>query len=199
MLGDKSPIPIVQVSIDSSLSPEKEWAIGAALAPLRSEGVLLISVSILNEVESPNSLTETIQIVGWSHHSYFPVHLSQASASRAHAECLRRFQGLWGLCSQHRQAHLHGVGESDPRRCWRIRGPSISFALATVSLTPTQQPAKRKAALFRLTSHPGFRSAHPREEHFVPLYVAAGAAAEGGGDARVISGIHGAKTIVFGV
>ena len=47
MFGEKSPIPIVEVSIDSSLSPEKEWAIGAALAPLRWEGVLLISVSTL--------------------------------------------------------------------------------------------------------------------------------------------------------
>ena len=59
------------------------------------------------------------------------------------------------------------------------------------------QPATRKVALINLTSHPGFRLAHPREEHFVPLYVAAGAA--GDGDARVLSGIHGANTVVFGI
>lgn len=39
--------------------------------------------------------------------------------------------------------------------------------------------------------------AHPREDHFVPLYVAAGAGEDG--DARVISAIYGAPAIAFGV
>jgi len=33
-------IPIIEVSIDSSLKPEKEWALGRALDSLRSDGVL---------------------------------------------------------------------------------------------------------------------------------------------------------------
>lgn len=43
MFKDVSPIPIVQVSIDASLDPRKEYALGAALEELRSEGVLVIS------------------------------------------------------------------------------------------------------------------------------------------------------------
>jgi aromatic ring-opening dioxygenase catalytic subunit (LigB family) len=48
-----------------------------------------------------------------------------------------------------------------------------------------------------VTKHPYFRRAHPREEHFVPIYVAAGAGMEG--KARVVSDLHGAITIVFGL
>lgn len=43
MFGDNAPVPIVQVSIDSSLTAKDEWSLGAALEPLRSEGVLIIS------------------------------------------------------------------------------------------------------------------------------------------------------------
>ena len=35
MFGEFTDIPIVQVSIDSSLSPEKNWAIGKAVTELR--------------------------------------------------------------------------------------------------------------------------------------------------------------------
>lgn len=43
MLGEQSPIPIIQVSIDASLDPADEYALGKALEPLRSEGVLVLS------------------------------------------------------------------------------------------------------------------------------------------------------------
>lgn len=49
----------------------------------------------------------------------------------------------------------------------------------------------------KLVEHPNFREAHPREEHFVPLYIAAGAGE--GGNVRVLAGMHGAKTFAFGV
>lgn len=39
--------------------------------------------------------------------------------------------------------------------------------------------------------------AHPREEHFIPLYVAAGAGEEG--SAKIVSGIYAAPTIAFGL
>lgn len=43
MFGDEAPIPIIQVSIDSSLLAKDEWALGAALESLRGEGVLIVS------------------------------------------------------------------------------------------------------------------------------------------------------------
>lgn len=64
---------------------------------------------------------------------------------------------------------------------------------------PFLQPAARKKALFSLVHHPGFRVSHPREEHFVPLYIAAGASEDAGGVAKVVAGMHGAKTVVFGI
>lgn len=56
---------------------------------------------------------------------------------------------------------------------------------------------ERNNALKAVTKHPFFRRAHPREEHFIPLYVAAGAGTDGG--AEVVCKLHGALTIVFGL
>lgn len=49
----------------------------------------------------------------------------------------------------------------------------------------------------KLTSHPGFRLSHPREDHFVPLYIAAGAGESG--KSKIVSAIYGAPTIAFGL
>ncbi|TFK42759.1 Extradiol ring-cleavage dioxygenase, class III enzyme, subunit B [Crucibulum laeve] len=57
--------------------------------------------------------------------------------------------------------------------------------------------AERKKAMFALTKHSGFRDSQPREEHFVPIYVAAGAGE--GGDVRVVCNMYGAPTIAFGI
>ncbi|KAK4704950.1 4,5-DOPA dioxygenase extradiol, partial [Phenoliferia sp. Uapishka_3] len=141
MFGDKAPIPIVQVSIDSSLSPEEEWKIGAALAPLRGEGILIVSG-------------------GLTIHTF------------------------------------RDFGAFAPSTA---KPPYKDFEESIIKAAAIPEPEKRKAALFHLTTHPGFRLAHPREEHFVPLYIAAGAGSDGGGDAKLLSGIHGAKTIAFGV
>jgi len=48
-----------------------------------------------------------------------------------------------------------------------------------------------------VTKHPFFRRAHPREDHFIPLYVAAGAGSNG--DAVVVGKIHSALSIAFGL
>lgn len=54
-----------------------------------------------------------------------------------------------------------------------------------------------KTNLVNVTKHAGFRKAHPREEHFIPLYVAAGAGE--GGEAKVVSGLYGQPTFAFGL
>ena len=56
---------------------------------------------------------------------------------------------------------------------------------------------KRNIALKNATNHPYYRRAHPREEHFVPLYVAAGAGSDG--TSQVIGRLHGALSIAFGL
>lgn len=59
------------------------------------------------------------------------------------------------------------------------------------------QDEQRKKGLFNLTQHVGFRASHPREDHFVPLYVAAGAG--DGGRVSVICDLYGIPTFAFGV
>ncbi|KAG6817076.1 hypothetical protein H0H87_012844 [Tephrocybe sp. NHM501043] len=56
---------------------------------------------------------------------------------------------------------------------------------------------KRKDAMVNLVRHPGFRASHPREDHFVPLYVAAGAGEAG--NVQVVTSLYGAPTFAFGV
>ena len=51
--------------------------------------------------------------------------------------------------------------------------------------------------MLNLTKHSGFRLAHPHEDHFVPLYIAAGAGDNG--EVRIVSAIYGAPTIAFGL
>lgn len=59
------------------------------------------------------------------------------------------------------------------------------------------QAQERKKALQDLPNHPGFRDCHPREEHFVPLYVAAGAAEDE--NVKILNGLYGIPTVAFGV
>ena len=51
--------------------------------------------------------------------------------------------------------------------------------------------------MIELTRHRGFRASHPREEHFVPLYVAAGAGE--GGEVKTLMKMYGIPTFAFGV
>ena len=51
--------------------------------------------------------------------------------------------------------------------------------------------------MLKLVEHRGFRYAHPREDHFIPIYVGAGAGAEG--NVKVLCDAYGAATYAFGL
>ncbi|KAH8818680.1 Extradiol ring-cleavage dioxygenase, class III enzyme, subunit B [Flagelloscypha sp. PMI_526] len=110
-------VPIIEASIDHTLSPEDNWKIGSAVKKLRDEGVLVLSGGL-------------------------PIHN------------LRDFSGFSPDTA------------SDLLR---------SFDKGMHEAVSQDKPEERKKAMINLVNHPGFRAAHPREDHFVPLYVAAGA------------------------
>ncbi|TFK54804.1 Extradiol ring-cleavage dioxygenase class III enzyme subunit B [Heliocybe sulcata] len=144
MFGDDfMDVPIVQVSIDASLSPEKNWAVGAAVSKLREENILVLSGGLtIHNLRDFSSFSPTL--------AKKPYHDFQ-------------------------QAVLDAV------------------------TSPSPNP------LLTLVRHPSFRLAHPRAEHFVPIYVAAGAGLgplEGtdmAGKVKVLSAIYGSVTVAFGV
>ncbi|KAL0947348.1 hypothetical protein HGRIS_013465 [Hohenbuehelia grisea] len=83
--------------------------------------------------------------------------------------------------------------------------PYKAFDKAIHEAIAVPEPEDRKKALVDLTRHPGFRAAHPREEHFVPLYVAAGAGTADSeseipeGQIKTLSDRYGIPTFAFGV
>jgi aromatic ring-opening dioxygenase catalytic subunit (LigB family) len=109
-------MPVVQLSLKTSMDPAEHLAVGRALAPLRDEGILIIGS-------------------GQSYHN------------------LRR---------------------------WNPQGsePAAAFdAWLRRSLLGTT-PAARNAALVAWEQAPAARLSHPREDHLIPLMVAAGAAGD---------------------
>jgi len=136
---DFRSVPIVQASIDGSLTPEGNWALGKAITSLRNEGILILSGGLtVHNLQDPASF-----------------HPGTASL------------------------------------------PFHRFNDAVASAISVSDPDARRTALVRLTQHECFRSAHPREEHFVPIYVAAGAGEDGG--VHVLSGLYGCQAVAFGV
>ncbi|KAJ6606548.1 Extradiol ring-cleavage dioxygenase, class III enzyme, subunit B [Mycena vulgaris] len=140
MFGDNfMDIPVVQVSIDSSLSTEKNWALGKAVSKLREEGILVLSGGLI-------------------------VH------------------------------NLRDMPSVAPQSAKPLQK---EFDRAMVAAVSVEDAAERKKAMMNLTKHAGFRACHPREEHFIPLYVAAGAGE--GGDVKVIADMYGCETVAFGL
>ncbi|GJN92323.1 hypothetical protein Rhopal_005353-T1 [Rhodotorula paludigena] len=156
MFNGTAPIPIVQVSIPSDLRPATQHAFGAALAPLRKEGVLVVA----------GGLT------------------------------VHTFRDFSAFSPELAKPHFR---EWEKSIVDAVAVPEVTRSIALTS--DFVQPEARRKALFSLVHHPAFRAAHPREEHFIPLYVAAGAASEGGEakGARMVCGLWGAKTVIFGV
>lgn len=114
LVAPAATIPIVQLSLRAGLDPAAHLAMGRALQPLRSEGVLLIGS-------------------GMSYHN-------MEAAFR---------------------------GGTPPGAATFDR-----WLRATVEAEPTV----RDARLIAWQQAPDARLAHPREEHLIPLFVAAGAA-----------------------
>ncbi|KAJ7646993.1 Extradiol aromatic ring-opening dioxygenase [Roridomyces roridus] len=132
-------IPVVEVSIDSSLSPEVNWGVGKAVSKLREEGILVLSGGLT---------VHNLRDFGC---------FSPDTAKPAH----------------------------------------IEFDRAIVEAVKVKDEAARKTALINLVQHPGFRACHPREDHFVPIYIAAGAG--DGGAARLVTDTYSSETIAFGL
>jgi len=117
LMFPKADVPIVQLSLHSSLNPEIHYKLGQVLAPLRQEGVLIIgSGSTTHNLRSIGSLTSADWVMKW--------------------------------CD------------------W----------LRDVLTNPDYDPQKRKDMLVNFKKQLFTRDAHPREEHFIPIFVALGSA-----------------------
>ncbi|HUK01791.1 MAG TPA: class III extradiol ring-cleavage dioxygenase [Steroidobacteraceae bacterium] len=116
LIYPQADMPIVQLSLQSGLDPSAHLRLGAALAPLRERGVLIVGS-------------------GMSFHN-----LAIRSIENAR------------------------IPQSEAFDTW----------LTQAVCAP--DPAERSAQLTRWAAAPSARFAHPREEHLLPLMVAAGAA-----------------------
>ncbi|KAJ8583543.1 Extradiol ring-cleavage dioxygenase class III enzyme subunit B [Rhizopogon salebrosus TDB-379] len=140
MFGEKvDDIPIVQVSIEDSNDPARNWAVGKAVSKLREEGILVLA----------------------------------------------------GGLTIHNLRNMRLFSEAAAPTNVRNFDKAITVAASQPELE------QRKQSMFELMRHAGFAESHPTTEHFVPLYVAAGAGEEG--EVRVVSAIYAAPTIAFGV
>jgi len=113
-------VPVVQLSLQAGLSPERHLDIGRALAPLRDNGVLIVGSGMT----------------------------------------------------------FHNMGEMRGGGSDQAVSASVAFddwLTETVALTDSQARAERLADW---ANAPGGRFAHPREEHLLPIMVAAGAAGD---------------------
>jgi aromatic ring-opening dioxygenase catalytic subunit (LigB family) len=142
MFPNPCPIPIVEVSMDASLDPQRLLKLGRALSPLRDEGIAILSG-------------------GLTIHTF-------------------KEWNAWDP-----KTAPQGFKDWERSVCDSVRD----------AMSPTERNENLKA----LVDHPFFRRAHPREEHFVPIYIAAGAGSEEGDRAAVLADIHSAVSIAFGV
>jgi len=131
----EADIPTVALSLSEDLDPAMHLAVGRALAPLRSEGVLIIGS-------------------GMSYHN------------------LRQlFSG-------------QDIAESDIFDAW-------------LTATMEAEPAERGRRLVEWANAPAARTAHPREEHLAPVFVAAGAAADAPARRIFTDRVMGAQVSAF--
>jgi aromatic ring-opening dioxygenase catalytic subunit (LigB family) len=136
LIAPDADIPLVPVSLIDGLDPARHLALGAALAPLRDRGVLIVGS-------------------GMSFHNLRALYGGADVLTRS-----RRFD-------------------------------------AWLDEAVTGDPAARDEKLIHWSSAPEARYAHPREEHLLPLMVAAGAAEGEPGTRDFNDTIMGAATSGF--
>jgi aromatic ring-opening dioxygenase catalytic subunit (LigB family) len=115
LMYPNADVPIVQLSIKSTLDPRDHLDLGKALGPLRAEGVLIVCS---------------------------------------------------GLTYHNLRAFFRGGGETS-----KVFGSWLSEVIK-------KEPRLRNDSLLHWEQGPSARLAHPREDHLIPLMVAAGAAGE---------------------
>lgn len=137
----EASIPVAQLSLVAGLDPATHFAMGAALEPLRDEGVLIIGS-------------------GMSYHN------------------------------------MRGFMSADPR-VLAASGHFDDWLAETVAIA---DPELRREALVHWRQAPDALACHPRSEHLVPLFIAAGAAGSDAGRREysgILMGVHVASH-VFG-
>ncbi len=115
----EAKIPVAQLSLIRGLDPAAHYDLGAALEPLRSEGVLIIGS-------------------GMSYHN------------------------------------MQGFFSGGPA----VESASRRFDDWLAAAVAIEDPGQRRAALSQWKRAPGGLESHPRSEHLVPLFIAAGAAGD---------------------
>jgi 4,5-DOPA dioxygenase extradiol len=141
LMWPEAGLPVAQFAIQHRLGPAHHWRLGAALAPLRREGVLIL-----------------------------------ASGGAVHnvGDAMRR-GSPGGAAALTRNAGAQGAPAADPPAWSRDFAAWLDRALITGAVEDLLD-YRRQA--------PSPERAHPRDEHLLPLFVAAGAA-EGEGARQV--------------
>ena len=158
----EAQIPVVCVSLHSSMSTEIHWKLGRALSSLRDEGVLILgsgksepccmclcSAAKLRTKTHPYAVT-----TGYAFHNlkhfYHPT-----KESLQYSEDFNNWL---------KQTLL--IQEEDSTKTTNDDSKTTS---------PTRSLAQLKANILKWDQVPGVRTVHPREEHLLPLFVAAAA------------------------
>ena len=139
VVAPEASIPTLQLSLHHSLDPHLHLRLGAALAPLRDEGVIIIGSGF----------------------------------------------------ATHNLGEFRGSAPGQPSRPWLTAFDG--WLKETITRVTPAERARRLAAAEQEAPEGSFRKAHPREEHWLPLLVAAGAAAP-----EVVEGVETADVDVAG-
>lgn len=116
------------------------------------------------------------------------IQLGQAIAALRHQEILILSGGLT----------IHTFRDFAEWKYESASEPVKEFEREILKACLEESTSARFQRMMDLTKLQGFRKAHPREEHFIPIYIAAGAGSDAG-TTTIISDIHGCQTIAFGV
>lgn len=153
-------VPVVQMSLHGSLDPGLHLRAGAAIAPLRDEGVLIIGSGMSCHDRTPDMATPSAAFDAWMRRV-----LAQGTPEERHTALCQWDQAPWARKVHSREEHLlplmlaAGAAGADAASCiyseklWDIFTVS-SFAFGTrLSVSPFDLHAGNR--------HPAFASAAP--------------------------------------